>query len=99
MELKLDKMQYLVLEHGQHMLESNSELEEQQFTDLEKKCAVISSSNGKLIAKTVDLESRSHRNNIRLIGLPEFTEGPRLMDFFAKLLVNVFGNQILQSRQ
>ncbi|KAI4898779.1 hypothetical protein NFI96_006419 [Prochilodus magdalenae] len=43
-------------------------------------------------AKTTDLESRSRRNNIRIIGLPEEIEGQRPTTFFAELLSEVFGD-------
>ncbi|KAI2642956.1 LINE-1 type transposase domain-containing protein 1 [Labeo rohita] len=45
----------------------------------------------------VDLESRSRRNNIRIIGLPESTEGPRPSVFFSELLAEVFGDGVLES--
>lgn len=43
-----------------------------------------------LIAKTEDLESRSRRQNLRVLGIPENSEGPQITscmtDFFAKTL-------------
>lgn len=36
--------------------------------------------------KCEDLEGRSRRNNIRLIGVPEGAEVPRLTNFIAQLL-------------
>ena len=64
---------------------------------LGKKCAALADSNTKLAAKVVDLEGRSRRNNIRIIGLPESIEGPRATAFFSDMLVEVFGRQTLQS--
>ena len=57
----------------------------------------MANSNAKLTEKTIDLESRSRRNNIRIIGLPESIEGPRPTSFFAELLAEVLGDQTLQS--
>lgn len=58
---------------------------------------MLTESNAKLLAKVVDLESRSRRNNIRIIGLPESIEGPRPSVFFSELLSEVFGNGVLES--
>ncbi len=58
---------------------------------------MLTESNAKLLAKVVDLESRSRRNNIRIIGLPESIEGPRPSVFFSELLAEVFGNGVLES--
>lgn len=57
----------------------------------------LADSNNKLLAKTSDLESRSRRNNIRIIGLPESIGGPTLTMFFLKLLVELLGEEILES--
>ena len=64
---------------------------------LERKCAALADSNTKLAAKTADLEGRNRRNNIRIIGLPEFIKGPRPMAFFSDLFVEIFERQTLQS--
>lgn len=99
LELRLDKMQTTITEHGQRMdsLESHAELQAQRIQALEERCVALADNNAKLTAKTIDLESRSRRNNIRIIGLPESIEGPRPTSFFAELLAEVLGDQILQS--
>lgn len=99
LELRFDKMQSTVTEHGQRLdsLESNTELQDQRIQALEERCVALASSTAKLTAKTTDLESRSRRNNIRIIGLPESIEGPRPTSFFAELLAETFGDQTLQS--
>ncbi|CAI5657495.1 unnamed protein product [Oreochromis niloticus] len=99
LEARLDKIQTTITEHGQRMnlLESHAELQEQRLQALEERCVALAESNTKLKAKTIDLESRSRRNNIRIIGLPESIEGPRPTSFFADFLVEVLGDQILQS--
>ena len=57
----------------------------------------LADSNNKLLAKTSDFESRSRMNNIRIIGLPESIEGPAPTMFFSKLLVDLLGEEILES--
>lgn len=57
----------------------------------------LADSNNKLLVKTSDLESRSHRSNIQIIGLPESIEGPTPTMFFSKLLVELLREEILES--
>ncbi|KAI4788433.1 hypothetical protein KUCAC02_025853 [Chaenocephalus aceratus] len=64
---------------------------------LEATCATLTDSNVKLLAKVTDLKSRSRRNNIRIVGLPESIEGPHPSTFFPKLLMEVFGEGVLDS--
>ncbi|XDV36150.1 hypothetical protein PO909_005994 [Leuciscus waleckii] len=80
LEAKLDCTQAVVTEHGQRIdsLESGAELQDQRIHALEDRCAALAESNARLMAKTSDLESRSRRNNIRIIGLPESIEAPEL---------------------
>lgn len=49
------------------------------------------------ILKLVDLEGCSRRNNIRIVGLPENIEGAHPTAFFSQVLVEVLGDQILNS--
>ncbi|KAJ3595055.1 hypothetical protein NHX12_004360 [Muraenolepis orangiensis] len=51
----------------------------------------------RLKAKNIDLEGRSRRNNLRIIGLPESIEGPRPTAFYSEVLVKLFGDQVLQT--
>ncbi len=48
-----------------------------RVTVLESTCSALSKDNKKLRAKLDDLETRSRRNNIRVIGIPKGTEGSR----------------------
>lgn len=66
---------------------------DQCFRELEARCAALAERTDKLLAKTSDLESRSRRNNIRIVGLPESIEGPRPTVFFAELLVERLGSE------
>lgn len=99
LEEKLTQTQATVKDHGQRIIsvESNANLLEQRIHSLEEKCVVLTDSNAKLAAKAADLEGRSRRNNIRIIGLPESIEGPRPTAFFSDLLFELFGRQVLQS--
>ena len=65
LELRLDKMQTMITEHGQRMdpLESHAELQAQRIQALEERCVALADSNAKLTTKTIDLEIRSRRNN------------------------------------
>lgn len=93
LESRLEKMQTTVLDHRQRIisLEASAESEDQHIRALEARCVALADSNNKLLAKTSDLESRSRRNNIRVIGLPESIEGPTPTTFFSGLLVELFG--------
>ncbi|KAL1276087.1 hypothetical protein QQF64_035710 [Cirrhinus molitorella] len=64
---------------------------------LEATCTALLDSNAKLLAKVSDLESCSCHNNVRIIGLPESTEGPRPSSFFSQLLFDVLGKDVLSS--
>ena len=46
--------------------------------------------------KVTDLENRSRRQNLRIIGLPENFESGDLIDFFSDLLWEVFGSDDLK---
>ena len=70
---------------------------EDQDRQKETSCSVLADANAKLQAKILDLEGRSRRNNIRIIGLPESVEGIRSTEFFAGLLVEVLGDQVFTS--
>lgn len=98
-EEQLNNIQTTISDHGQRIdsLESAANTQDQRIQDLEDRCAALAESNRKLIAKTADLEGRSRRNNIRIVGLPESIEGPRPTKFFSELLVELLGNQVLQS--
>ncbi|KAI4904740.1 hypothetical protein NFI96_002270 [Prochilodus magdalenae] len=49
--------------------------------------------NTALQQKVEDLEGRSRRNNIRIIGVPEGAEGTRPTDFVAELLPKLLGEE------
>uniref|UniRef100_A0AAV2JXV0 Transposase n=1 Tax=Knipowitschia caucasica TaxID=637954 RepID=A0AAV2JXV0_KNICA len=69
----------------------------QRVSDLENACCALREDNSKLKAKVLDLENRSRRQNIRILGLTESTEGARPTNFFPLWLQEVFGKDILPS--
>lgn len=99
LESKIDCVQVAVTEHSSKIasLESNANAVDERMLTLEATCAALSDSNAKLLAKVTDLESRSRRNNIRIIGLPEAMEGPRPSTFFSQLLFDTLGKDVLSS--
>lgn len=48
-----------------------------RVTELEAKYKALSKSNVTLVSKAEDLESRSKRSNLRVLGVPKNTEGPQ----------------------
>ncbi|KAI4903014.1 hypothetical protein NFI96_010054 [Prochilodus magdalenae] len=94
METRFDQLQSTLtdLSHRTTTLESGLDVASDRIQALEDQCASLKETCAKLQAKTTDLESRSRRNNIRIIGLPEEIEGQRPTTFFAGLLFEVFGD-------
>lgn len=66
---------------------------EQEVSNLQSKVTSVTEENGALRANIEDLVSRSKRQNIRVVGLPEDIEGkdPRqfMTDFFSEVLGDV----------
>lgn len=95
----LEGLHSTVTDHGQRIssLEENSNEVDLRLQQLETACSTLQHDNESLKAKLADLEGRSRRQNIRIIGLPESLEGPRPTAFFSQLLVDVFGMEVLSS--
>lgn len=92
---KIDNIQSTVADHDTRIgnLESGTTENSQQLEQLEATCSRLQQDNEWLKAKVSDLESRSRRQNVRILGLPESIEGPRPTTFFSQLLVDVLGSQ------
>ncbi|KAK7895737.1 hypothetical protein WMY93_021062 [Mugilogobius chulae] len=58
-------------------LESNAEDVSQRLANLDATCESLKKDNKQLKPKLCDLEGRSRRQNLRIVGLPESVEGPR----------------------
>jgi len=99
LETKLDGVQAAISDHGQRLtsLEDNANQISDRFEEVEAKYTALEDNFAKLKAKTIDLESRSRRNNIRIAGVPESVEGTQPTTFLSKLLLEVFGDEVLSS--
>ncbi|KAI4820266.1 hypothetical protein KUCAC02_028250 [Chaenocephalus aceratus] len=95
----LDGLNSTVAGHGERIgsLEDNSNEVGRRLQHLENACSTLQQDSVLLKTKLADLEGRSRRQNIRIIGLPESLEGPRPTAFFSQLLVDVFGKEVLSS--
>ncbi|KAL0161299.1 hypothetical protein M9458_045026, partial [Cirrhinus mrigala] len=99
LETKFDQVRSVVEDHGQRLdsLELVSEDMSQRVSELENVCSSLRENNSKLTTKMVDLEGRNRRQNLRILGLAEATEGGRPTEFFTDLLCEVFGKEVLSS--
>lgn len=99
LETKFEQVRTAVEDHGQRLasLELASEDLGQRVSELENLCTGLSENNSKLMAKVIDLEGRSRRQNLRILGLAESTEGGRPTEFFSGLLCEIFGKETLPS--
>lgn len=92
-ELKesVEPLQEKIETHGQTMRELESAATDQsgRVTELEATVSILTAKVKHLDDRYEDLEGRSRRNNIRLVGLPEGLEGPRPTDFIAQLLKEI----------
>ena len=95
----LDTLHTKVADHGQRIssLEDNGTDTDRRIQQLETACSAMQRDNEALRTKMADLEGRSRRQNIRIIGLPENTEGNRPSTFFSQMLLDVFGAKVLGS--
>lgn len=80
-DAKLDGVQTTVINHEQRFSDLESGLN--QLQSLESQLSNMADDNAKLKAKITDLEGRSRRCNVRLIGVPESVEGTRPTIFFS----------------
>lgn len=74
-------------------LETSLNDTQERLERLESTCAVLSRDNKELKVKLDDLENRSRRNNIRIIGLPEKIEGQQPTAFIDTLMREIFGSE------
>lgn len=65
-----------------------------RLTALEAKCVTLEKSNKLLMAKTDDLESRSRHQNLRVLGIPENSEGPQITSFMTDFFAETLGMDI-----
>lgn len=94
-DTKLDGIQSTVNNHEQRICDVESALNQLQC--LETQVTSMAEDNAKLKPKLMDLEGRSRRCNVRLIGVPESVEGAGPTMFFSKFLVDILGQDVLPS--
>lgn len=97
LQSSIEQIQVTVVDHGQRItsLETNTNDYSDRLVTLETTCKRLEASSAKLKAKVVDLESRSRRCNLRIIGVPESAEGPQPTAFFSDFLHRLLGPDIL----
>lgn len=61
-----------------------------RLSELENVVQTLKTQVSQLTAKCEDLEGRSRRNNVRLVGIPENVEGPNPTEFVSGLLQDIF---------
>lgn len=74
-----------------HELERAATDHNTRINDLEATVSMLTKQATRLEDKCEDLEWRSRRNNIRVVGVPEGVEGTRPADFIAQLLQDLLG--------
>ena len=68
------------------------------FHNTEKQCASLLTENQLLRHKADDLENRSRRMNLRVVGIPEGSEQGRPTDFMSSFFATLFGESKLSRR-
>ncbi|KAJ4919283.1 hypothetical protein JOQ06_026289 [Pogonophryne albipinna] len=84
-------LQDKVEQHGQTVLELERAATDHsgRITELEATVSRLMAQAKDIDDRCEDLEGRSRRNNIRLVGISEGMEGPRPTEFIAKLLEEI----------
>uniref|UniRef100_A0AAV2J0C9 LINE-1 type transposase domain-containing 1 n=1 Tax=Knipowitschia caucasica TaxID=637954 RepID=A0AAV2J0C9_KNICA len=98
-ESKLENIETSVDDHELRItgLEQFADSTSTDLMAMQATLTTVVAENAKLRAKVSDLEGRSRRNNIRIIGLPENIEGSTPTAFFSQLLFDTLGLDILKS--
>lgn len=83
-----ESMLQKINDHGKtiHKLEQTSSNHSDQLSSLDSAVNMLKAQMKLLADKSEDLEGRSRRNNLWLVGIPEGTEGPRPTEFIGQLL-------------
>lgn len=89
----LEPFESKIVSHSQTIadLEHAVNDHDSQLLDLQANVSTLTTRVESLSKKCEDLEGRSRWNNVRLVGLPEGTEGPRPTEFMAQLLQDLLG--------
>ncbi len=68
---------------------------EKDVTALQQKAGQLEDTVETLKSKIQDPEDRTRRSNLRLVGLPEKTEGPNMCSFLENWLPNALGDTLI----
>ncbi|CAI5655064.1 unnamed protein product [Oreochromis niloticus] len=72
-------------------VENASSDHDHRLSLVEKTCLKLQADNEALRLKVLDLEGRSRRQNIKIVGLPEKIENGRMVEFLSKFLPKLLG--------
>ena len=75
-------------------IENTLSTQSDEIAELTTRLDHLEKANAALTSKAEDLENRSRRQNIRIVGLPEGLEGGSPSEFISKLLRSVVGNDV-----
>ncbi|KAK7938988.1 hypothetical protein WMY93_002314 [Mugilogobius chulae] len=74
-------------------VEHASSAHDGRLSAVEQQVKRLEDANKALLEKVIDLEARSRRQNIKIVGLPENVENGRPADFVANLMLALFGRE------
>lgn len=92
-------LQTTIAAHGTKIqeIESAVNLMDTRLDEAELRFKSVQADNEALRKKVDDLENRSRRNNLRVIGIPENAELPRSTDFMIAFFSELFGDKLSQT--
>lgn len=78
-------------------IEASMNSVDERLDILERKCQTLEKDNEELKSKADDLENRSRRNNLRILGIPENIETSKPSQFMASFFADLFGDKLPQT--
>lgn len=93
--MSLQASQATLTEHASRLsaVEMMASDHDNRLAALELQAKHLSDANKTLLDKVVDLEARSRRQNIKIIGLPEKAESNRPAEFVSNFIENLLGSE------
>lgn len=67
-----------------------------RLTTVEKLCKTLQTENADLKLKLDDLENRLRRQNVRIIGIPEGSDGQNPVTFMSSMFTKLFGEDAFE---
>jgi len=92
----LDTISAALDSHNQKIITMESTLtnHSDELTELTSRLERLEKSNAALASKAEDLENRSRRQNLRIVGLPDGIEGSLPSEFVSQLIQKIIGSEI-----